>query len=42
MFEVIIVINNEEYTYGAYNNEDRANEIAMEVKRSIDTYVTKV
>lgn len=42
MFEVIIVINNEEYTYGTYNNEDRANEIAMEVKRSIDTYVTKV
>lgn len=42
MFKVIIIINNEEYTYGTYSNEDRANEVAMEVKRSVDTYVTEV
>ena len=44
MFKVIMVVDNEEYTYGTYSNRDRANEIAMEVReqRSIDTYVTEV
>ena len=44
MFKVIMVADNEEYTYGTYSNRDRANEIAMEVReqRSIDTYMTEV
>lgn len=44
MFKVIMIIDNEEYTYGTYRNRDRANEVAMEVRewRGIDTYVTEV
>lgn len=44
MFKVIMIIDNEEYTYGTYSNRNRANEIAMEVReqRGIDTYVTEV
>lgn len=44
MFKVIMIVDNEEYAYGTYNDRNRANEIAMEVReqRSIDTYVTEV
>lgn len=44
MFKVIMIIDNEEYTYGTYINRNRANEVAMEVRewRGIDTYVTEV
>ena len=42
MFEVIIIIDNEEYTYGTYSNEDIANEVAITVKKSVDTYVAEI
>ena len=32
MFKVIMIVDNEEYTYGTYSNRDKANEIAMEIR----------
>ena len=43
-FRVIMVVDDEEYTYGTYESRNRANEIAMKVRdeRDIDTYVVEV
>ena len=40
-YRVIMVIDDEEYTYGTYESRNRANEVAMQVsdERGIDTYV---
>ena len=44
MFEIIMVIDGNEYRYGADDNRDRANEIAMRVReeRDIDVFVREV
>ena len=41
MFEIIMVIDGNEYKYGADSNRDRANEIAMQVRaeRNIEVFV---
>ena len=41
MFKVIMIIDNETYTYGTYSDRNRANEIAIEVResRQIETFV---
>jgi hypothetical protein len=41
MFEIIMVIDGNEYKYGADSNKDRANEIAMRVRveRDVDVFV---
>ncbi len=43
-FKVIMVVDDEEYTYGTYDSRDRANEVAMEVRdaRGVDTYIEEV
>ena len=43
-FKVIMIVDDEEYTYGTYESRDRANEIAMQVRdeREIETYVEEV
>ena len=43
-FRVIMVVDDEEYTYGTYDSRDRANEIALKVRdeRDVDTYVEEV
>ena len=43
-YAVIMVVDNEEYTYGTWDNANRANEVAMEVMdtRRIDVYVKEV
>ena len=33
MFKVTMSIDGSEYTYGVYDDRDRANEIAMQVSR---------
>ena len=44
MFEVMMVFEFGEYSYGKYENRDRANEIAMIVRaeRGCETYVQEV
>ena len=41
MFKVMMIIDNETYTYGTYSDRNRANEIAIEVResRQIETFV---
>lgn len=43
MWTVWMVVDGEEYKYGTYSDRDRANEIAMQVRRErdIDTYVAE-
>lgn len=43
MWTVWMVVDGEEYKYGTYSDKDRANEIAMQVRRErdIDTYVAE-
>lgn len=40
-FRVIMIVDDEEYTYGTYESRDRANEVAMQVRdeRDIETYI---
>ena len=40
-YKVIMVVDDEEYTYGTYESRNRANEVAMQVRdeRGIDVYV---
>lgn len=44
MFKVEMLIEGEWYTYGTYNNRDRANEVAMMVRdeRDCEVYVEEV
>lgn len=44
MFKVIMVVDNCEYAYGTYTDNDRANEIALQVReeREVDTFVEEV
>jgi hypothetical protein len=41
MFKVMMIVDNETYTYGTYSDRNRANEIAIEVResRQIETFV---
>lgn len=41
MFKVMMIIDNETYTYGTYSDRNKANEIAIEVResRQIETFV---
>lgn len=41
MFKVMMIVDNEIYTYGTYSDHNRANEIAIEVResRQIETFV---
>lgn len=41
MFKVMMIVDNEIYTYGTYSDRNRANEIAIEVRvsRQIETFV---
>lgn len=41
MFKVMMIVDNEIYTYGTYFDRNRANEIAIEVRasRQIETFV---
>ena len=43
-FKVIMVVDDEEYTYGTYDSRNRANEVAMQVRdeRGVDTYIEEV
>ena len=44
MFRVIMVIDDEAYEYGKWDNRDKANEVAMEVReeRGIETYIEEI
>lgn len=44
MYRVMMVVDNEEYAYGTYADENRANEIAIEVRdqRDVETFVEEV
>ena len=44
MFRIIMIVDGIEYTYGTYENSNRANEIAMEIRdaRGIDVYVQEI
>jgi hypothetical protein len=41
MFKVMMIVDNETYTYGTYSDRNRANEIAIEVResRQVETFV---
>ena len=41
MFKVMMLIDDEAYEYGRWNNRDKANEVAMEVReeRGLETYI---
>ena len=41
MFKVMMVVDGESYFYGAWENRDKANEVAIEVRnfRGVETYV---
>lgn len=43
-FKVIMVVDDEEYTYGTYDSRNRANEVAMKVRdeRGVETYIEEV
>lgn len=43
MWTVWMMVDGAEYKYGTYSDRDRANEIAMQVRRErdIDTYVAE-
>lgn len=43
MWTVWMMVDGTEYKYGTYSNRDRANEVAMQVRRerNIDTYVAE-
>ena len=43
-YAVIMIVDNAEYTYGTWDNPNKANEVAMEVRdfRGIDVYVREV
>jgi hypothetical protein len=40
-YKVIMVVDDEEYTYGTYDSRNRANEVAMKVReeRGVETFV---
>ena len=44
MFKVIMIVDNCEYAYGTYTDNNRANEIALQVReeREVDTFVEEV
>ena len=44
MFRVMMVIDDNTYEYGKWNDRDKANEIAMEVRedRGIETYIEEI
>lgn len=44
MFKVMMIIGDEHYFYGAWEDRNKANEVAMEVReeRGVETYVIKV
>ncbi len=44
MYQVIMIVEDNEYVYGTYRDRNRANEIAMQVRdqRRIDVYVAEV
>lgn len=44
MFEVIMIVDDQEWPYGTYTNSDKANEVAAYVKdeRNVETYVREV
>jgi hypothetical protein len=44
MFEIVMVIDGIEYRYGADENRNRANEIAMAVReeRNVETFVREI
>lgn len=44
MFRVMMIVDDEVYTYGTYADRDRANEVAIEVRntREIETFVEEV
>lgn len=44
MFKVMMIVDGQAYVYGTYNDRERANEIAIDlrVEREIDTYVVQV
>ena len=41
MFKVIMIVEDAEYTYGTYLDENKANEVALFVReqRDVETYV---
>lgn len=43
-FKVIMIVDDEEYTYGTYDSRNKANEVAIQVRdeRDIETYVEEV
>lgn len=44
MFEIVMVIGDNEYRYGVDSNRDKANEIAMRVRneRKVDVFVREI
>ena len=42
MFKVIMTVDNQEYVYGEYENRDKANEVAMEVRNRRKIWVRVV
>lgn len=43
MFTIYMVVDGNEYAYGTYENRNRANEIAMQVResRNVEVYVAE-
>lgn len=44
MYNVVMVVDDNEYIYGTYQDRNRANEIAIQVReeRDIDVFVDEV
>ena len=44
LFRIVMIVDDEAYTYGTYADRNRANEIAMQVReeREVETYVEEV
>ena len=44
MFRVMMVIDGNAYEYGKWNDRDKANEVAMEVReeRGLETYIEEI
>lgn len=44
MFRVMMVIDDNTYEYGRWNDRDKANEVAREVRdeRGIETYIEEI
>lgn len=43
-FKVIMIVDDEEYTYGTYDSRNKANEVAIQIRdeREVETYVEEV